>query len=214
MPTGRLTPLPPPTRLRVTLPLLLPLAKWKIAFDKGRTSLKPFHTKSSAIKVPMMNSKKYPVASFTDPTLKARVSWPSPLLSQSLLRALTSFLLRLHWCGVHPSTENPSFLPLPSLFPPYLFSFSPSPAGAKGGIVYLRLESKMLKILRQMAKSESCSCSVSWILFPVNPPIDPACFGTPPCVSRCTHASVYVCVHVTGYIHVFMYVESARVRMC
>lgn len=146
VPTEHLTPFPPvPTRLRVTLPLLFPLAKWKIAFDKGRTSTKPFHLKSSAIKVPMMNSKKYPVASFTDRTLNARVSsWPSPLLSQSLSRVLTSFLLWLHWCGAHPSTENPSSVLLPSLFPPYLFSFSPSPAWAKGGIIYLRLESKIL----------------------------------------------------------------------
>lgn len=64
--------LPEDTRL-ILLNAVALSAKWKIAFDKGRTSLKPFHTKSSAIKVPMMNSKKYPVASFTDPTLKARV---------------------------------------------------------------------------------------------------------------------------------------------
>uniref|UniRef100_A0A8C0A5Q3 Serpin family G member 1 n=1 Tax=Bos mutus grunniens TaxID=30521 RepID=A0A8C0A5Q3_BOSMU len=64
--------LPEDTRL-ILLNAVALSAKWKIAFDKGRTSTKPFHLKSSAIKVPMMNSKKYPVASFTDRTLSARV---------------------------------------------------------------------------------------------------------------------------------------------
>ena len=42
-----------------------------------------------------------------------------------------------------------------------------------------------------------------------------------PCLLRnssvcvwCTHASVYVCVHMSGYIHVFMYVVNACVCMC
>lgn len=61
--------------------------------------MKGFYGRSSVIKVPMMNSKKYPVAHFTDPTLKAKVSsWPFALLFQSLLRILT-FLLWLHRCG-------------------------------------------------------------------------------------------------------------------
>ncbi|XP_006080796.3 plasma protease C1 inhibitor [Bubalus bubalis] len=64
--------LPEDTRL-ILLNAVALSAKWKIAFDKGRTSTMPFHLKSSAIKVPMMNSKKYPVASFTDRTLNARV---------------------------------------------------------------------------------------------------------------------------------------------
>ena len=63
---------------RPTLLLLFPPAKWKIAFDSSRTTMMPFHVKSSAVKVPMMNSKKYPVASFTDRTLKARVSSRRP----------------------------------------------------------------------------------------------------------------------------------------
>lgn len=35
--------------------------------------MEPFHLKNSVIKVPMMSSKKYPVAHFTDSILKARV---------------------------------------------------------------------------------------------------------------------------------------------
>ncbi|KAB0371217.1 hypothetical protein FD755_017626 [Muntiacus reevesi] len=65
--------LPEDTRL-ILLNAVALSAKWKIAFDNSRTSMMPFYVKSSAIKVPMMNSKKYPVASFTDRTLKARVS--------------------------------------------------------------------------------------------------------------------------------------------
>nr|XP_020748234.1 plasma protease C1 inhibitor [Odocoileus virginianus texanus]XP_020748235.1 plasma protease C1 inhibitor [Odocoileus virginianus texanus] len=64
--------LPEDTRL-ILLNVVALSAKWKIAFDSSRTVMMPFYVKSSAIKVPMMNSKKYPVASFTDRTLKARV---------------------------------------------------------------------------------------------------------------------------------------------
>ncbi|KAM9767189.1 plasma protease C1 inhibitor isoform 3-T3 [Dama dama] len=64
--------LPEDTRL-ILLNAVTLSAKWKIAFDNSRTIMMPFYVKSSAIKVPMMNSKKYPVASFTDRTLKARV---------------------------------------------------------------------------------------------------------------------------------------------
>uniref|UniRef100_A0A667HJQ6 Serpin family G member 1 n=1 Tax=Lynx canadensis TaxID=61383 RepID=A0A667HJQ6_LYNCA len=48
-------------------------AKWKTTFDPKRTRMEPFYLKSSVIKASMMNSKKYPVAHFTDPTLKAKV---------------------------------------------------------------------------------------------------------------------------------------------
>ncbi|XP_033268969.1 plasma protease C1 inhibitor isoform X1 [Orcinus orca] len=48
-------------------------AKWKTTFNHSRTNMKGFYSRSSVIKVPMMNSKKYPVAHFTDPTLKAKV---------------------------------------------------------------------------------------------------------------------------------------------
>ncbi|KAF6334223.1 serpin family G member 1 [Rhinolophus ferrumequinum] len=48
-------------------------AKWKTTFDHTKTTTEPFYHKSSVIKVPMMTSKKYPVAHFTDPTLKAKV---------------------------------------------------------------------------------------------------------------------------------------------
>ncbi|XP_055988875.1 plasma protease C1 inhibitor [Sorex fumeus] len=48
-------------------------AKWKTAFTKKNTKLQSFHSRSSVIKVPMMVHKKYPVAQFTDRTLKARV---------------------------------------------------------------------------------------------------------------------------------------------
>ncbi|XP_075401807.1 plasma protease C1 inhibitor [Tenrec ecaudatus] len=48
-------------------------AKWKTTFDHKRTKMQPFHSRSSVIKVPMMSSKKYPVAHFSDRTLKAQV---------------------------------------------------------------------------------------------------------------------------------------------
>ncbi|XP_007519632.1 plasma protease C1 inhibitor [Erinaceus europaeus] len=48
-------------------------AKWKTKFNEQKTEMQPFHYKSSEIKVPMMTSKKYPVAQFTDLTLKAKV---------------------------------------------------------------------------------------------------------------------------------------------
>ncbi|XP_058926465.1 plasma protease C1 inhibitor isoform X1 [Kogia breviceps] len=48
-------------------------AKWKTTFNHSRTNVNAFYSRSSVIKVPMMNSKKYPVAHFTDPTLKAKV---------------------------------------------------------------------------------------------------------------------------------------------
>ncbi|XP_011818806.1 PREDICTED: plasma protease C1 inhibitor isoform X1 [Colobus angolensis palliatus] len=52
---------------------LFPLAKWKTTFDPKKTRMETFHFKNSIIKVPMMNSKKYPVAHFIDQTLKAKV---------------------------------------------------------------------------------------------------------------------------------------------
>uniref|UniRef100_A0A2K6BC47 Serpin family G member 1 n=1 Tax=Macaca nemestrina TaxID=9545 RepID=A0A2K6BC47_MACNE len=52
---------------------LFPLAKWKTTFDPKKTRMDTFHFKNSVIKVPMMNSKKYPVAHFIDQTLKAKV---------------------------------------------------------------------------------------------------------------------------------------------
>ncbi|XP_006875848.1 PREDICTED: plasma protease C1 inhibitor [Chrysochloris asiatica] len=64
--------LPSDTRL-ILLNAVYLSAKWKTTFDHKRTRLEPFHFKSSVIKVPMMSSKKYPVAHFIDPTLKAKV---------------------------------------------------------------------------------------------------------------------------------------------
>nr|KAF6438987.1 serpin family G member 1 [Molossus molossus] len=63
--------LPSDTRL-VLLNAIYLSAKWKTAFARTKTRKEPFHLKSSVIKVPMMTSKKYPVAHFTDPTLKAK----------------------------------------------------------------------------------------------------------------------------------------------
>ncbi|PNI44885.1 SERPING1 isoform 12, partial [Pan troglodytes] len=54
-------------------------AKWKTTFDPKKTRMEPFHFKNSVIKVPMMNSKKYPVAHFIDQTLKAK-PWPGQTL--------------------------------------------------------------------------------------------------------------------------------------
>ncbi|KAM5317600.1 plasma protease C1 inhibitor isoform 2-T3 [Glossophaga mutica] len=64
--------LPSDTRL-ILLNAIYLNAKWKIPFEHGKTKKEPFHLKSSVIKVPMMVSKKYPVAHFTDTTLKAKV---------------------------------------------------------------------------------------------------------------------------------------------
>lgn len=65
--------------------------------------MEPFYVKSSVKKVLMMSSKKYPVAHFTDQILKAKVSSrPFPLLFQSLLCVLISFLQRPPPFGAHP----------------------------------------------------------------------------------------------------------------
>ncbi|XP_037378132.1 plasma protease C1 inhibitor isoform X2 [Talpa occidentalis] len=64
--------LPSDTRL-VLLNAVYLSAKWKTVFDQKKTRMEPFRLKSSEIKVPMMISKKYPVASFTDRTLKANI---------------------------------------------------------------------------------------------------------------------------------------------
>ncbi|XP_026342946.2 plasma protease C1 inhibitor [Ursus arctos] len=70
--TQLLESLPSDTRL-VLLNAVYLSAKWKTVFDPKRTSMEPFYLKSSVIKAMMMNSKKYPVAHFTDATLKAKV---------------------------------------------------------------------------------------------------------------------------------------------
>lgn len=67
-----LNSLPSETRL-VLLNAIYLSAKWKVMFNHKKTSLEAFYSKSSEIKVHMLNSKKYPVAHFTDPTLKAKV---------------------------------------------------------------------------------------------------------------------------------------------
>ncbi|XP_006900510.1 PREDICTED: plasma protease C1 inhibitor [Elephantulus edwardii] len=67
-----LNSLPSDSRL-VLLNAVYLSAKWKTTFDHRKTRMEPFHFKSSVIKVPMMSSKKYPMAHFTDPTLKAKV---------------------------------------------------------------------------------------------------------------------------------------------
>ncbi|KAG8511254.1 Plasma protease C1 inhibitor [Galemys pyrenaicus] len=64
--------LSPDTRL-ILLNAVYLSAKWKTIFDQRKTKLEPFNLKSSVIKVPMMMSKKYPVAGFSDPTLKANI---------------------------------------------------------------------------------------------------------------------------------------------
>nr|XP_006989702.1 plasma protease C1 inhibitor [Peromyscus maniculatus bairdii] len=63
--------LPPDTRL-VLLNAVYLSAKWKKTFDE-KTTKASFLYKNSVIKVPMMSSKKYPMAHFSDQTLKARV---------------------------------------------------------------------------------------------------------------------------------------------
>ncbi|KAM4846904.1 plasma protease C1 inhibitor [Thomomys bottae] len=63
--------LPSDTRL-VLLNAVYLSAKWKKAFDQKK-KMESFHIKNTMIQVPMMSSKKYPVAHFTDPTLQAKV---------------------------------------------------------------------------------------------------------------------------------------------
>ncbi|XP_053417431.1 plasma protease C1 inhibitor [Nycticebus coucang] len=64
--------LPLDTRL-VLLNAVYLSAKWKTAFSQSKTRMEPFYFKDSVRKVPMMNSKKYPMTHFIDPTLKAKV---------------------------------------------------------------------------------------------------------------------------------------------
>ncbi|OBS78193.1 hypothetical protein A6R68_19419 [Neotoma lepida] len=63
--------LPSDTRL-VLLNAVYLSAKWKKTFDEKKMKAS-FLYKNSVIKVPMMSSKKYPMAHFIDQTLKARV---------------------------------------------------------------------------------------------------------------------------------------------
>uniref|UniRef100_A0A8C6R5W2 Plasma protease C1 inhibitor n=1 Tax=Nannospalax galili TaxID=1026970 RepID=A0A8C6R5W2_NANGA len=63
--------LPSDTRL-VLLNAVYLSAKWKKTFEKKKM-MGSFHFKNSVIKVPMMSSKKYPMAHFNDQTLKAKV---------------------------------------------------------------------------------------------------------------------------------------------
>ncbi|KAM5184211.1 plasma protease C1 inhibitor isoform 1-T2 [Callospermophilus lateralis] len=63
--------LPSDTRL-VLLNAVYLSAKWKKTFDHKK-KMESFYLKNSEIQVPMLSSKKYPVAHFTDPTLKAKV---------------------------------------------------------------------------------------------------------------------------------------------
>lgn len=63
--------LPSDSRL-VLLNAIYLSAKWKKAFDHKK-KMESFHLKNSVIQVPMLSSKKYPVAHFTDRTLKAKV---------------------------------------------------------------------------------------------------------------------------------------------
>lgn len=63
--------LPSDTRL-VLLNAVYLSAKWKKPFEQ-KNQKSPFLYKNSVIKVPMMSSKKYPMAHFSDQTLKARV---------------------------------------------------------------------------------------------------------------------------------------------
>ncbi|XP_052038792.1 plasma protease C1 inhibitor [Apodemus sylvaticus] len=69
--TELLDSLPSDTRL-VLLNAVYLSAKWKKAFEQKKT-MAPFLYKNSLIKVPMISSKKYPVAHFIDQTLKAKV---------------------------------------------------------------------------------------------------------------------------------------------
>nr|KAF6467676.1 serpin family G member 1 [Rousettus aegyptiacus] len=63
--------LPSDTRL-ILLNTIYLNAKWKVTFDPKKTKKETFYHKRSDLKVPMMISKKYPVAQFTDATLKAK----------------------------------------------------------------------------------------------------------------------------------------------
>lgn len=52
-----------------------PQAKWKTTFKVKNTVNETFYRPGQApIRVPMMTSKKYPLAFFNDPSLQAKVS--------------------------------------------------------------------------------------------------------------------------------------------
>lgn len=94
-----------------------------------------------------------------------------------------------------------------SVFPPYLFSFSPLQPWPGAGTVYFRLGSRILKVLHssllhRMTKSKSCSYFVHLFLLPVSPPGDPGGLVR----------SVYVCVPVESmYMCMF---TSVGLAMC
>ncbi|KFO21700.1 Plasma protease C1 inhibitor [Fukomys damarensis] len=98
--------LPPDARL-VLLNAVYLSAKWKQPFAQKK-KMETFHLRNSVIQVPMMRSKKHPVAHFSDPTLKAKASghsgsgfcsmrlslWPSaPQVGQLQLSHNLSFVI-------------------------------------------------------------------------------------------------------------------------
>ncbi|EHB10156.1 Plasma protease C1 inhibitor [Heterocephalus glaber] len=68
--------LPPDARL-VLLNAIYLSAKWKQPFEQQKR-LETFHLRNSVIQVPMMRSKKHPMAHFNEPTLRAKASPPPP----------------------------------------------------------------------------------------------------------------------------------------
>lgn len=118
--------LPPDLRL-VLLNAVYLSAKWKQPFDQKK-KMQPFHLGNKVVQVPMMMSKKHPVAQFTDPNLRAKVgqlqlshnlsfvilvpqNLEQPL--EVLERALSSEILRAVLRKLEMSKYQPTYLTMP-----------------------------------------------------------------------------------------------------
>ncbi|XP_010606615.1 plasma protease C1 inhibitor [Fukomys damarensis] len=120
--------LPPDARL-VLLNAVYLSAKWKQPFAQKK-KMETFHLRNSVIQVPMMRSKKHPVAHFSDPTLKAKVgqlqlshnlsfvilvpqSLRQPL--EDLERALSPVLFKAIMRKLEMSKFQPTYLTMPRI---------------------------------------------------------------------------------------------------
>lgn len=120
--------LPPDARL-VLLNAVYLSAKWKQPFAQKK-KMEAFHLRNSVIQVPMMRSKKHPVAHFSDPTLKAKVgqlqlshnlsfvilvpqSLRQPL--EDLERALSPVLFKAIMRKLEMSKFQPTYLTMPRI---------------------------------------------------------------------------------------------------
>ncbi|XP_004869831.1 plasma protease C1 inhibitor [Heterocephalus glaber] len=120
--------LPPDARL-VLLNAIYLSAKWKQPFEQQKR-LETFHLRNSVIQVPMMRSKKHPMAHFNEPTLRAKVgqlqlshnlsfvmlvpqSLRQPL--EDLEQALSPTLFRAIMRKLEMSKFQPTYLVMPRI---------------------------------------------------------------------------------------------------